>query len=265
MTRTPQILVAGIGNTWLRDDGFGSEVVRLLRERGEPPAGVHLADFGTSGLDLAYEAMRGYDGLILVDASRQGEQPGTLYVMEPTPTTSRARSRTASCSTRTRWTRSPCCASSSTSAAGRAAWSSSPVSPRMSPTSASACRDAVAAVLQRAADVVLRDRRRAAGASRRRRRSRACMSSRSPARCSTPPAPRGRSPRHHGLGSHGAMRQVVPRSLEFYFEIVARDTAVRGRDARLTEVATELRCRACGAAGRPRSPPSAARAAAAPT
>jgi hydrogenase maturation protease len=85
MTRTPQVLVAGIGNTWLHDDGFGSEVVRVLRERGAPPAGVHLADFGTSGLDLAYEVMRGYDALILVDASRQGEEPGTLYVMEPTP------------------------------------------------------------------------------------------------------------------------------------------------------------------------------------
>ena len=85
MTRTAQILVAGIGNTWLRDDGFGSEVVRMLRERGAPPDGVHLADFGTSGLDLAYEVMRGYDGLILVDASRQGETPGTLCVMEPAP------------------------------------------------------------------------------------------------------------------------------------------------------------------------------------
>jgi hydrogenase maturation protease len=84
MTRTPQVLVAGIGNTWLHDDGFGSEVVRVLRERGTPPAGVHLADFGTSGLDLAYEVMRGYDALILVDASRQGQEPGTLYVMEPT-------------------------------------------------------------------------------------------------------------------------------------------------------------------------------------
>jgi len=85
MTRTPQVLVAGIGNTWLQDDGFGSEVVRVLRERGAPPAGVHLADFGTSGLDLAYEVMRGYDALILVDASRQEQEPGTLYVMEPTP------------------------------------------------------------------------------------------------------------------------------------------------------------------------------------
>jgi hydrogenase maturation protease len=85
MTRTPQVLIAGIGNTWLHDDGFGSEVVRVLRERGTPPAGIHLGDFGTSGLDLAYEVMRGYDGLILVDASRQGEVPGTLYIMEPTP------------------------------------------------------------------------------------------------------------------------------------------------------------------------------------
>jgi hydrogenase maturation protease len=85
VTRTPQVLIAGIGNTWLHDDGFGSEVVRVLRERGAPPDGVHLADFGTSGLDLAYEVMRGYDGLILVDASRQGEVPGTLYIMEPTP------------------------------------------------------------------------------------------------------------------------------------------------------------------------------------
>jgi hydrogenase maturation protease len=39
-------------------------------------------DFGTGGLDLAYEVMRGYDGLILIDVSRQGGDPGTLYVME---------------------------------------------------------------------------------------------------------------------------------------------------------------------------------------
>ena len=39
-------------------------------------------DFGSGGLDLAYEVMRGYDALILVDVSRQGGEPGTLYVME---------------------------------------------------------------------------------------------------------------------------------------------------------------------------------------
>jgi hydrogenase maturation protease len=79
--RTQQILVAGIGNAWLRDDGFGGEVAKLLSDR-ELPAGVHVIDFGSGGLDLAYEVMRGYDALILIDVSRQGEAPGTLYVME---------------------------------------------------------------------------------------------------------------------------------------------------------------------------------------
>jgi hydrogenase maturation protease len=77
-----QILVAGIGNAWLSDDGFGGEVVRRLEGRELPP-GVTVTDFGTGGLDLAYEVMRGYDGLVLVDVSRQGGDPGTLYVMEP--------------------------------------------------------------------------------------------------------------------------------------------------------------------------------------
>jgi hydrogenase maturation protease len=82
--RTKQILVAGIGNAWMRDDGFGGEVARLLSER-ELPAGVHVVDFGSGGLDLAYEVMRGYDALILIDVSRQGGPAGTLYVMEADP------------------------------------------------------------------------------------------------------------------------------------------------------------------------------------
>jgi hydrogenase maturation protease len=84
MTAGPekQILVAGIGNAWLGDDGFGGEVVKRLEAR-DLPSGVTVADFGIGGLDLAYEVMRGYDGLVLVDVSRQGGEPGTLYVMEP--------------------------------------------------------------------------------------------------------------------------------------------------------------------------------------
>ncbi len=82
--RTKQILVAGIGNVWMRDDGFGGEVAKLLSERELPP-GVHVIDFGSGGLDLAYEVMRGYDALILIDVSRQGGPAGTLYVMEASP------------------------------------------------------------------------------------------------------------------------------------------------------------------------------------
>jgi hydrogenase maturation protease len=80
--RPRQILVAGIGNAWLRDDGFGGAVAKGLEGR-ELPEGVSVFDFGSGGLDLAYEVMRGYDALILVDVSRQGGEPGTLYVMEP--------------------------------------------------------------------------------------------------------------------------------------------------------------------------------------
>jgi hydrogenase maturation protease len=80
-TREKQILVAAVGNMWLRDDGFGGEVAKRLQERGLA-AGVQVVDFGTGGLDLAYAVMRGYDALVLVDVSRQGGEPGTLYVME---------------------------------------------------------------------------------------------------------------------------------------------------------------------------------------
>jgi hydrogenase maturation protease len=76
------ILVAGVGNAWLRDDGFGGEVARRLSER-ELPEGVSVMDAGTGGLDLAYEVMRGYDALVILDVSKQGGEPGTLYVMEP--------------------------------------------------------------------------------------------------------------------------------------------------------------------------------------
>jgi hydrogenase maturation protease len=76
-----RILVAGIGNAWLRDDGFGGAVARRLEQR-ELPNGVAVMDAGTGGLDLAYEVMRGFDALVLLDVSRQGGEPGTLYVME---------------------------------------------------------------------------------------------------------------------------------------------------------------------------------------
>jgi hydrogenase maturation protease len=76
------ILIAGVGNAWLRDDGFGGEVARRLGEV-ELPEGVSVMDAGTGGLDLAYEVMRGYDALVILDVSPQGGEPGTLYVMEP--------------------------------------------------------------------------------------------------------------------------------------------------------------------------------------
>ena len=76
------ILVAGIGNVFLADDGFGVEVARLLAQRELPP-GVKVADFGIRGMDLAYELQEDYDAAVLVDAVPRGREPGTLYVIEP--------------------------------------------------------------------------------------------------------------------------------------------------------------------------------------
>jgi len=76
------VLVAGIGNVFLADDGFGVEVARRLAQR-ELPAGVKVADFGIRGMDLAYELQEDYDAAILIDAVPRGQAPGTLYVIEP--------------------------------------------------------------------------------------------------------------------------------------------------------------------------------------
>ena len=78
---TGRILVAGVGNVFLRDDAFGVEVVRLLAERPQP-RGVQIRDFGIRGVHLAYELLNGYDLFVLVDAAPRGQAPGTVSVLE---------------------------------------------------------------------------------------------------------------------------------------------------------------------------------------
>jgi hydrogenase maturation protease len=81
---TPRILIAGIGNIFLGDDAFGSEVARRLE--GHPlPEGVRVVDFGIRGFDLTYALLEGDDVAIFVDTTRRGGAPGTLYVIEPDP------------------------------------------------------------------------------------------------------------------------------------------------------------------------------------
>jgi hydrogenase maturation protease len=76
------ILVAGIGNFFLGDDGFGVEVLRRLVRR-PLPAGVRAVDFGIRGVDLTYALLEDWDAAIFVDATPRGGEPGTLYVLEP--------------------------------------------------------------------------------------------------------------------------------------------------------------------------------------
>ena len=79
---TERVLVAGIGNIFLSDDGFGVEVARRLAEL-DLPDWVRVGDYGISGMHLAYDLAEGYGTAILIDATPRGGTPGTVYVIEP--------------------------------------------------------------------------------------------------------------------------------------------------------------------------------------
>jgi hydrogenase maturation protease len=79
-----RVLVAGVGNIFLGDDGFGVEVARRLAGAALPD-GVRVADYGTSGMHLAYDLANGYETTILIDAAPRGGPPGTLTVLEVGP------------------------------------------------------------------------------------------------------------------------------------------------------------------------------------
>jgi hydrogenase maturation protease len=76
------ILVAGIGNIFLGDDGFGVEVVRRLASR-QHAENVRIADYGIRGFDLAFALLDDPAATILIDAMPRGGRPGTVYVLDP--------------------------------------------------------------------------------------------------------------------------------------------------------------------------------------
>jgi hydrogenase maturation protease len=78
----PQILVAGIGNIFLGDDGFGSEVVRALGHNADVAPDVRVTDYGIGGMHLAYDLLEPWAALVLVDAVPDRGSPGTLHVFE---------------------------------------------------------------------------------------------------------------------------------------------------------------------------------------
>jgi hydrogenase maturation protease len=79
-----RVLVAGIGNLFLSDDGFGSEVARRLAEQPMPD-GVRVVDYGIRGMHLAYDLLDGYAALVVVDALPGDGEPGDLSVVEVGP------------------------------------------------------------------------------------------------------------------------------------------------------------------------------------
>lgn len=74
-----RILVAGIGNIFLGDDGFGSEVARLAEIQRDD---VRVVDYGIGGMHLAYDLLEEWDALVLIDAIPSRGSPGTVHVFQ---------------------------------------------------------------------------------------------------------------------------------------------------------------------------------------
>lgn len=77
-----RILIAGIGNIFLGDDGFGPEVLGHVCERVAGSEGLRATDYGIGGMHLAYDLLEDWDALVLVDAIPNWGAPGTVHVFE---------------------------------------------------------------------------------------------------------------------------------------------------------------------------------------
>jgi hydrogenase maturation protease len=78
---TGRVLVAGVGNIFLGDDGFGPEAARRLAGTALPE-GVRVVDYGIRGTHLAYDLLDEWDALVIVDAVSRGGEPGDVVVLE---------------------------------------------------------------------------------------------------------------------------------------------------------------------------------------
>jgi len=76
-----KILIAGIGNLLLTDEGIGVHIIRELGKR-KLPENVELVDIGTASFDLL-TFMQGKDKVIIIDAMAVDDEPGTLYKLSP--------------------------------------------------------------------------------------------------------------------------------------------------------------------------------------
>jgi hydrogenase maturation protease len=74
-------LIAGLGNIFDSDDGFGVAVIRELGDQRWPD-GVEMCDYGIRGVHLAYQLLEGYDLVVIADAVSRGAAPGTLFVID---------------------------------------------------------------------------------------------------------------------------------------------------------------------------------------
>lgn len=81
MTTQPQIAVLGVGNILLTDEGVGVRIVDELQRRYRLPEHVLVLDGGTAGMELL-EPLENLDTLIIADAVRVGQPPGSVVLLQ---------------------------------------------------------------------------------------------------------------------------------------------------------------------------------------
>ena len=80
----PRVLVAGVGDVFHGDAGFGPEASRQL-QAGALPEGVSVVDYGTRPMHLVYDLLEGFDALVVLDSLPRQRQPGRVVAFEVDP------------------------------------------------------------------------------------------------------------------------------------------------------------------------------------
>ncbi|TFE67523.1 hydrogenase maturation protease [Methylacidiphilum caldifontis] len=75
-------LIGGIGNIFFGDDGFGVEVISILKKELHSCPFISLIDFGIRTIDLALEITSGYQWAVLIDCVFLNKRPATLYLFD---------------------------------------------------------------------------------------------------------------------------------------------------------------------------------------
>ena len=86
------IIILGVGNLLLSDEGFGVHVIRLLEKRYLFPKNISVVDGGVLGLNLL-GVISEADNLIIIDAVKNGEAPGSIYRIQGTDIPERFRAK----------------------------------------------------------------------------------------------------------------------------------------------------------------------------
>ncbi len=76
-----RLLIAGVGNVLNSDDAFGPKVVEQYQNKRKKA--VTIMETGIGGINIIQEMLKGYEGLVIVDAYQEGLIPGTLRELQP--------------------------------------------------------------------------------------------------------------------------------------------------------------------------------------